>query len=73
MKFAIFIIFLALFFWLGNLGVVLPGRDWPVILIFFGFLNLILLPRYSRKKIIEDLEKGRITPEEALKRLERLH
>lgn len=72
MKYAIILIFTALFFWLASLKVISLARDWPVILIFFGLANLFVFPKYSKKKIIEDLEKGQITPEEALKRLERL-
>ncbi len=72
MKFTIIIICLALFFWLVNLKIFLLTRDWPIILIFFGIVNLFLFTKYSKKKVIEDLEKGKITPEEALKRLERL-
>ncbi|MEO0136113.1 MAG: hypothetical protein ABIL39_10150 [candidate division WOR-3 bacterium] len=73
MKFAVIIVFLALFVWLGNLGIFSLARDWPLILIFLGLINLFLLPKYSKEKIIEDLENGKITPEEALRRLERLH
>ncbi|MEO0123754.1 MAG: hypothetical protein ABIL69_07100 [candidate division WOR-3 bacterium] len=72
MKFAILIIFIALFFWFANLKILLLTRDWPIILIFFGAVNLFVFPKYSKKKVIEDLEKGKITPEEALKRLEKL-
>ncbi|MEO0095457.1 MAG: hypothetical protein ABIL46_04300 [candidate division WOR-3 bacterium] len=72
MTFAIIIIFIAVFFWLTNLKILSLARDWPVILIFFGLVNLVIFPRYSKKKVIEDLEKGKITSEEALKRLERL-
>lgn len=72
MRFAIIIIFIAVFVWLANLKILLLTRDWPIILIFFGAINLFVFPKYSKKKVIEDLEKGNITPEEALKRLERL-
>uniref|UniRef100_A0A7V0Z4V9 YvlB/LiaX N-terminal domain-containing protein n=1 Tax=candidate division WOR-3 bacterium TaxID=2052148 RepID=A0A7V0Z4V9_UNCW3 len=72
MRLAIIIIFIAVFFWLANLKVLLLTRDWPIILIFFGVINLFVFPKYSKKKVIENLEKGKITPEEALKRLERL-
>jgi len=72
MRIAIIFIFFALFFWLANFKVVSLSRDWPVILIFFGLINILIFPKYSKKKIIEDLEKGKITPDEALKRLEKL-
>lgn len=72
MRFAIIIIFFSTFFWLTNFNILSLTRDWPLILIFFGIINLLIFPKYSKKKVIEDLERGKITPEEALKRLERL-
>ncbi len=72
MRLAIIFIFLAAFFWLSNLNILSLSRDWPVLLIFFGLFNLLIFPRYSKRKIIEDLEKGKLTPEEALRRLERI-
>ncbi|MGB9719872.1 MAG: SHOCT-like domain-containing protein [bacterium] len=72
MNLAIFFIFLAIFFWLANFRILSWSRDWPIILIFFGIINILIFPKYSKKRVIEDLEKGKITPEEALKRLEKL-
>ncbi len=72
MKFVISFVFLAIFFWLANFRILLWSRDWPLILIFLGLMNIMVFPRYSKKKVIEDLEKGKITPDEALRRLERL-
>lgn len=72
MKIAIIFIFLAIFFWLANFRVLSWSRDWPIILIFFGIINILIFPKYSKKRVIEDLEKGKITPEEALKRLKSL-
>lgn len=72
MKLGLIIIFFAAFFWLANLKILSLSRDWPIMLIFFGLMNILVFPKYSRKKIIEDLEKGKITPEEALQRLEKL-
>lgn len=72
MRIAIVLIFFAAFFWLVNFKVLLLSRDWPIILIFLGVINILLSPKYSRKQIIQDLEKGKITPDEALKKLEKL-
>ncbi|MGQ9464749.1 MAG: SHOCT-like domain-containing protein [bacterium] len=72
MKIAIVLIFFAAFFWLVNFKVLCVSRDWPIILIFLGVNNILFSSKYSRKKIIEDLEKGKITPDEALKKLEKL-
>jgi len=60
------LIFIGLFFWLANLNLLSLSRDWPVILIILGIFNLCGIFRKSRKqKIIEDLEDGKITVEEA--------
>ncbi len=72
-KFGLIIIFFAAFFWLANFKILSLSRDWPIILIFFGFMNILVFPKYSRKRIIEDLEKGKITPDEALQKLEKLN
>ncbi len=72
MKLVISLIFLAIFFWLANFEVLSWARDWPLILIFLGLMKILIFPRYSKKKVIEDLEKGKITPAEALRRLEKL-
>ncbi len=72
-KFGLIIIFFSAFFWLANFKILSLSRDWPIILIFFGFMNILVFPKYSRKKIIEDLEKGKITPDEALQKLEKLN
>ncbi len=63
MKFVISFVFLAIFFWLANFRILLWSRDWPLILIFLGLMNIMVFPRYSKKKVIEDLEKGKITPD----------
>lgn len=72
MRIAIVLIFFAAFFWLVNFKILSLSRDWPIILIFLGVINILLSPKYSRKQIIQDLEKGKITPDEALKKLEKL-
>lgn len=62
----ILVIFVGVFLWLGNLRVVDIARDWPVILIVVGLVSLLSMRRKARKrKIISDLEKGKITVEEA--------
>lgn len=62
----ILIIFIGVFLWLGNLRIVDMGRDWPVILIVIGLVSLLNTQKKARsKKIINDLEKGKITVEEA--------
>ncbi|MGB9824953.1 MAG: LiaI-LiaF-like domain-containing protein [Candidatus Hydrothermia bacterium] len=74
---------IGLLFWMGNLGL-LPyinwSRDWPWILIILGLwmvLRSIAGKLYSpehksRKKIgkiLNDLESGKISPEEAIKKI----
>lgn len=60
------IIFIGVFLWLGNLHVVDIKRDWPVILIVIGLVSLLNTQKKAKKrKIISDLEKGKITVEEA--------
>lgn len=62
----ILIIFIGVFLWLGNLRIVDMGRDWPVILIVIGLVSLLNTQKKARrKKIINDLEKGKISAEEA--------
>ncbi len=62
----ILIIFIGVFLWLGNLRIVDMGRDWPVILIVIGLVSLLNTQKKARrKKIINDLEKGKISVEEA--------
>lgn len=72
MRIAIVLIFFAAFFWLVNFKILSLSRDWPIILIFLGVIYILLSHRYSSKQIIQDLEKGKITPDEALKKLEKL-
>ena len=59
-------IFVGVFLWLANLHIISLGRDWPVILIVFGLLMLLGIRRKSRKsRILNDLEHGKISVEEA--------
>jgi len=62
----VLVIFVGVFLWLGNLHVVDIARDWPVILIVIGLVSLLSTRKQARKrKIISDLEKGKITVNEA--------
>ncbi|KPJ73854.1 hypothetical protein AMJ52_02885 [candidate division TA06 bacterium DG_78] len=68
----IVLVFLGVFFWFCNLGVLVLTRDWPLLLIFFGILNMYGLFRRNKKEaIIQDLEKGKITPQEAEEKLKK--
>jgi hypothetical protein len=60
------VIFIGVFLWLGNLHLVNVARDWPVILIVVGLVSLSSTrKKVKKRKIIDDLEKGKITVEEA--------
>lgn len=60
------LIFVGLFLWLGNLEILDLSRDWPLILVIVGLLGIVSAVRKNRKgKIIQDLEKGKISVEEA--------
>ncbi len=83
LKFGIFFITLGLLLWLENMNL-LPylnvKRDWPWIFVFLGLL--IVVKSFSRKSqknakkkiqnVLKDLEAGKITPEEAEKKIKRL-
>lgn len=65
-------VFVGLFIWLGNLGLLNLSRDWPLILVVIGVLGIISALRRGRKtNIIKDLEKGRITVEQAEQKLKK--
>jgi hypothetical protein len=80
MKTGILLILIGLFFWLSNLGLI-PGinfkRDWPLIIIITGLWILISsFKKYFKfkknkdiKKIIDELEAGKISAEEAIKKI----
>ncbi len=84
-KTAIFLILIGLFIWLLNLGVFSFwkwGRDWPWIIIIIGVISLIeYLTRKFRtrekfkkektKEIIEKLEKGEISVNEAIEKIKK--
>ena len=60
------LVFVGVFLWLGNLHVLNTARDWPVILIFIGIISLMSICKTGKKrKIINDLESGNITVQEA--------
>ncbi len=66
------LIFLGIFFWLANLSILIFSRDWPLILVILGIINLCGLLKVKRKKkIIDDLEKGKISVEEAEEKLKK--
>ncbi len=70
MSWIIILIAIGVFFWLVNLDVLVLSRDWPLILIFLGVINLLhLTKRDKRKKIIKDLESGKINTQQAEERL----
>jgi len=60
------LIFVGVFLWMANLHVVSLERDWPLILVVVGLLNLLGMLRKTRKsRILNDLEKGKISVEQA--------
>jgi len=66
------LIFFGIFLWLTNLKILNWTRDWSLILIFFGIIILFNLIRRSKKaNIIRDLERGKITVQEAEERLKK--
>jgi len=69
----IILIFIGIFFWLANLQVLMLTRDWPLILVFLGIVNLFnLSKRNRRKKIIRDLESGKINAQKAEEKLKKV-
>ncbi len=70
------IIFLGigLWIWLSNLGIrfINFSRDWPVLLILLGLW--IILKRFKKRKpkihrVLNEIEKGRISVNEAVKKI----
>ena len=74
----IFLLLIGIVLWVLNLtGIGFEWeRDWPVILILWGIWGIIKYAKISPsgkkkvKKVLDDLEKGKITPEKATKKLE---
>jgi len=68
----IFLIIIAAFFWIGNFGLILFRRDWPLLIVLLGIILLIrVFRKNSRKSIINKLAQGQISPEEAVKLLKK--
>lgn len=66
----VFLIVVAIFFWLANFKVIVFSRDWPVLIIIFGvFVFLKTCTRNNRKRIIDRLSHGKINAAEAEKLL----
>lgn len=77
----IFLVVLGLFLWAANAGLVnfVWSRDWPLILVVVGLWMLWEAgrrawrrrrrSRANPEKVLRDLEKGKISVEEAEKRL----
>lgn len=74
---AIVFIVLGLWIWLSNLGYLYFKRDWPILLVIIGIYIIISgvsgsVKRKSRKdvkKILKELEEGKINVEEAVKKM----
>jgi hypothetical protein len=68
------LVFVGVLLWLSNLQVLSLARDWPLILIVLGVVNILNLFKKKKKaSIINDLEKGKITVEEAEEKLKKTH
>jgi len=68
------LVFIGIFFWLTNLKILILSRDWPLILIVLGILNICsIFLGHKKENIIRDLEKGKISVQEAERRLEKTH
>jgi hypothetical protein len=69
----VLLIFIGVFFWLANLKILLLTRDWPLLLVFLGLINLLQVNKPDKKKsIIKDLEKGKINAHQAEEKLRSL-
>ncbi|HEC78775.1 MAG TPA: hypothetical protein ENI34_06495 [candidate division WOR-3 bacterium] len=72
MTVVIILVLIGIFLWLANLHIINLARDWPVILIIVGLGSIFhVSSKNKKKKIIEALEKGKITVEEAEERLKK--
>ena len=74
----IILIIIGLWIWLSYLGVpyIAFNKNWPLILVFFGFYIIIRRMTKSsywvrRSQVISDLEQGKITVDEAIEKLRR--
>jgi len=65
------LIVLGLWLWLSNMGYLNFKRDWPIILIAIGIYEVIIGLSGGRKaprtkKVLDKLEKGKISAEDAV-------
>jgi len=68
------LILIGFFFWLTNLQVLVLSRDWPLILILIGLINIIKLIKVNKRHtIVNNLENGKISVQEAEKKLKKSH
>jgi len=74
---AIVFIVLGLWIWLSNLGYLYFKRDWPILLVIIGIYMILTgvshtMKRKSRKdvkKILKELEEGKINADEAARKM----
>jgi hypothetical protein len=72
MRWFLILIFIGVFLWLANLHIVSLARDWPVILIVIGLLNLFdIFKKGKKSRILNDLDSGKISVEEAEDKLKK--
>ncbi|MCK4755737.1 hypothetical protein KAS56_02255 [candidate division WOR-3 bacterium] len=68
------LILIGFFFWLTNLQVLVLSRDWPLILILIGLINIIKLIKVNKRHtIVNNLENGKISVQEAEEKLKKNH
>ncbi|NOR16834.1 MAG: hypothetical protein E3J47_04810 [Candidatus Stahlbacteria bacterium] len=68
------LILIGFFFWLTNLQVLVLSRDWPLILILIGLINIIKLIKVNKRHtIVNNLENGKISVQEAEEKLKKSH
>lgn len=71
----LFLIVIGAWIWLSNMGYLNFKRDWPLIIIIVGLYYLVsgLSRRKKRRdirKLLDDLEKGKIKTEDVINKLE---
>jgi len=68
------LILIGFFFWLTNLQVLVLSRDWPLILILIGLINIIKLIKVNKRHtIVNNLENGKISVQEAEEKMKKCH
>ncbi len=72
--FGIILLFIGLWIWFSNLGIgfINFSRDWPVLIILLG--TWIIVRKIKKKKpkvdkILNDVEKGKISVDEAVEKI----